>query len=196
MKSLLRNIIVLLTIAVLAQGCGSNGETSRTSESMKPEGFLAGSEKQDSAPAEDFAAGELESLTETGVNPLLEKEGTEEYRRTYGRSTAPLYPVFFDFDSSSIKDSQLGNLDENARYLMKNSDIIIVIEGNCDERGTTDYNLALGELRALNVKKYLANSGVGEARMSTISYGSQRPLFPGHDEESFAMNRRADLVVR
>ena len=194
---LLRYLTVFCMVVMFMLGCGTDdGDSTRTSRSMKPEGFLSGTARPDSVPTDDFSAGELESLTETGLNPFAEGAETEEYRRTYGRSTAPLLPIFFDFDSSSIKDNQLEKLNENSRYLLKNMDIVFVIEGNCDERGTTDYNLALGELRALNVKKYLANSGVTDARMSTISYGSQRPLFPGSDEESWAMNRRVDLVIR
>ena len=188
--------MVFCCLVMFLQGCGTgDNDSTRTSSSMKPEGFLTGTTRTEPGPADDFSAGELESLTETGLNPLAEGTETDEYRRTYGRSTAPLYPVFFDFDSSSIKDDQLGKLNDNANYLLKNMDIVFVIEGNCDERGTNDYNLALGELRALNVKKYLANSGVNDMRMSTISYGSQRPLFPGSDEESWEMNRRVDLVV-
>ena len=71
----------------------------------------------------------------------------------------------------------------------------IVIEGNCDERGTADYNLALGELRIINVKKYLVNLGISENRITTISFGSERPLYLGSDEVSWAMNRRADLII-
>lgn len=193
----LRYLTFFCIVVLFMGGCGTgDGDSTRTSSSMKPEGFLAGTSTPEPVSSDDFSAGDLESLTETGVNPFAEGTESEEYRRTYGRSTAPLYPIFFDFDSSSIKDDQLGKLDDNARYLLKNMDIVFVIEGNCDERGTTDYNLALGELRALNVKKYLANSGVSDTRMSTISYGSQRPLFPGSDEESWEMNRRVDLVVR
>lgn len=184
-------VVCFCCIASFICGCSGKGD-------VKPEGNLLGSSGK--APiekeADDFSAGELESLTQTGINPLAADSSSDAYRRTYGRSTAPLLPVFFDFDSSSINTDQLSNLNESGNHLIAHQDIDIIIEGNCDERGTNDYNLALGELRAINVKKYLANIGVEEYRITTISYGSQRPLYPGSDEESWAMNRRADLVIK
>ncbi|PID44420.1 MAG: peptidoglycan-associated lipoprotein [Proteobacteria bacterium] len=184
--------ILLCFVLVLTGGCGKKSE-------VKPEGNLIGSmhneavQKQDNG---DFSAGELESLTQTGVTPQMEDTESDAYKMTYGRSTAPLLPVFFEFDSSAITDDQLKNLNESGRYLITNSQHMVRIEGNCDERGTTDYNLALGELRAISVKKYLINIGVDEQRLSTISFGSQKPLYPGNDEHSWAMNRRADLVIQ
>ena len=124
-------------------------------------------------------------LNRTGVNPLAPDTTSLEYRRQYGRSTAPLLPVYFDFDSSAINVNQFDSLNESGAYLVENSSPNLVIEGNCDERGTVDYNLALGELRAISVKKYLINIGVDGSRIKTISYGSERPLFPGSDEESW-----------
>ncbi len=178
-------------ILLLTSGCGGKKE-------VKPEGKLLGSMGVESVQTKDdgdFAAGEFESLTQTGFNPLTENTQSDEYKMTYGRSTAPLYPVFFDFDSSSIKSNQLKNLNKSGNYLIANSQHIVRIEGNCDERGTMDYNLALGELRAISVKKYLINMGIDERRLSTVSFGSERPLYPGSDENSWAMNRRADLVI-
>ena len=185
------HIICFGLMALLISSCSGKNE-------VKPEGNMLGS--SENPPVEqtndDFSAGDLESLTQTGINPLAEDTTSDEYKRTYGRSTAPLYPVFFSFDSSAINDDQLVNLNSSGNHLIENTQHIVHIEGNCDERGTTDYNLALGELRAISVKKYLVNLGVAEQRLSTISYGSQRPLYPGSDEESWAMNRRADLVIK
>jgi peptidoglycan-associated lipoprotein len=179
-------------------GCGKKDiDSSQLSESMKPEGNLLGS--ADPGSVQDgtgsVTAGDLEPLAQTGVNPLLPDTTSDEYRAVYGRSTAPLYPVFFEFDSSAIGADQLDKLTSSGAHLLVNDQLRLVVEGNCDERGTTDYNLALGELRALSVKRYLVNLGVADGRISTISFGSQRPLFPGSDEQSWAMNRRADLVI-
>ena len=191
--------IVLCSICLLFvfSGCGKKEvDSSATSTSLKPEGrLLEGAKGDDQETDDSVTAGELESLEKTGANPLAEDTTSLEYRRQYGRSTAPLMPVYFDFDSSSINVDQLDSLNDSGTYLVENSSSQLVVEGNCDERGTVDYNLALGELRAINVKKYLVNIGVDSGRIKTVSYGSQRPLFHGSDEESWAANRRADLVI-
>lgn len=191
--ALLCSIVLLFIFA----GCSKKDvEPDATSSSLKPEGhMIAGAKGSAEATDDSLSAGDLEGLDRTGVNPLAEDTSSLEYRQQYGRSTAPLMPVYFDFDSSSINVDQLDSLNDSGAYLNENISYQLVIEGNCDARGTADYNLALGELRAINVKKYLVNIGVAGERIKTVSYGSQRPLFPGSDEESWAANRRADLVI-
>ena len=190
-------LLCLAAVLFLYTGCGKKEvEPGAVSTSLKPEGRLLEGAGDNTAQAGDsMTAGELEPLDKTGSNPLAADTTSLEYRRQYGRSTAPLLPVFFDFDSSAINADQLDHLNESGSYLVENNSGNLVIEGNCDERGTADYNLALGELRAINVKKYLVNIGVEGNRIKTVSYGSQRPLFSGSDEESWAANRRADLVL-
>jgi len=182
---------------LLVSGCGKKeADYENASSSMKPEGhLLGGGVGKTGNPNDDVTAGNIESLDQTGANLLALDPGSEEHQATYGRSTPPLYPVFFDFDSSSVNADYLENLNRSGEHLLEQKEISIVIEGNCDARGTADYNLALGELRAFNVKNYLINLGVAENRIKTTSYGSERPLYPGSDEESWAMNRRADLVI-
>lgn len=111
-----------------------------------------------------------------------------------GRTTGPMLPVYFDFDNSDIRVDQVPRIQINADYLNANN-VSIRIEGNCDPRGTNEYNMALGERRALSAKKYLMNLGVAEKRMTTVSYGEERILLHGHDEISWAQNRRDDFVV-
>lgn len=197
MKQTIHLMLALGLCLLFLGGCGKKGvDSGHLSQTMKPEGNLIGSAGLDAqGDPGAVSAGDLESLARTGVNPLALDTMSDEYRAVYGRSTAPLYPVFFAFDSSTIQVDQLDNLNSSGAHLLAHDDIAIVIEGNCDERGTSDYNLALGELRALSVKKYLSNIGVAESRIKTVSYGSQRPLFHGSDEDSWAMNRRADLVI-
>ena len=103
--------------------------------------------------------------------------------------------VFFDFDSSLIKDDGRRVLQDVADTVRKKN-ASLEIEGNCDELGTTEYNLALGEARARAAKEYLVHLGVPVRRIDTVSYGSQRPKYPGHDDEARARNRRDDLVIR
>jgi peptidoglycan-associated lipoprotein len=112
-----------------------------------------------------------------------------------GRTSAPLLPVYFDFDKSNIRQDQRARLGKNAEYLKQNKAAKVRIEGNCDERGTSEYNMALGERRAINAKKHLANLGIHSDRLHTISYGEEKPLLHGHDELSWAQNRRDDLVL-
>jgi peptidoglycan-associated lipoprotein len=112
-----------------------------------------------------------------------------------GRTSAPLLPIYFDFDKSNIKEDQRARIEKNAAFLKQNQAVKVRIEGNCDERGTNEYNMALGERRALSAKKYLVNLGIHRDRMHTISFGEEKPLLHGHDEYSWAQNRRDDLVV-
>ena len=103
--------------------------------------------------------------------------------------------IHFDFDKSSLRPEDRKILKGHAEWLMKNKDASIIVEGHCDERGTTEYNLALGERRATETKKYLVELGVPEGRIKTISYGEERPLDPGHTEAAWAKNRRAQFVL-
>lgn len=112
-----------------------------------------------------------------------------------GRTSGPMLPVYFDFDSQDVREDQVSRIQVNADFLNKNTDVNIRIEGNCDPRGTNEYNMALGERRALSAKKYLKNLGVPEARMTTVSYGEEKILLHGHDELSWAQNRRDDFVI-
>lgn len=106
-----------------------------------------------------------------------------------------LEPIYFDFDRYFIREDAKPSLNRNARTLKDNPQVKIRIEGNCDERGTAEYNLALGEKRARAAMDYLKNLGVDPNRISTISYGKERPLYPGHNEEAWSKNRRDDFVI-
>jgi peptidoglycan-associated lipoprotein len=106
-----------------------------------------------------------------------------------------LKDVSFDFDKYDIRPQDISILKENAALLMKYLNVKVQIEGHCDERGTSEYNLALGERRANSVKKYLVSLGVPANRLSTISYGKEMPVDPGHHEEAWAKNRRAHMVI-
>jgi peptidoglycan-associated lipoprotein len=101
----------------------------------------------------------------------------------------------FDFDKFDLKPEARETLKKAAAYMLAGKDVTVVIEGNCDERGTVEYNLALGEKRALSAMKFLVDLGVDKGRIKTISYGKERPLDPGHTEEAWAKNRRDHFVV-
>jgi peptidoglycan-associated lipoprotein len=107
-----------------------------------------------------------------------------------------LKPAFFDFDKHELTSQAREVLNANGRILKENTAMRVTIEGHCDERGTTQYNLALGEKRARAAMNYLASLGVESARMEIVSYGKERPFMMGHDEASWAQNRRAHFVPR
>jgi peptidoglycan-associated lipoprotein len=106
-----------------------------------------------------------------------------------------LKTVYFDFNSSSLSGSARDALSNNAEFLKSNGSVEVQIEGHADERGGVQYNLALGEKRAMTVKQYLVSMGVNSSRISTISFGKERPIAFGHDESSWSRNRRANFVV-
>jgi peptidoglycan-associated lipoprotein len=110
-------------------------------------------------------------------------------------SNSPLKPIFFTFDSDELDDAARQALNDNAQVLKKYSTWIIAIEGHCDERGTAEYNLALGDRRALAAKNFLLSLGVSAARIKTVSYGKEFPFDPGHTETSWSQNRRAQFMV-
>ena len=101
--------------------------------------------------------------------------------------------VYFDFDSNAVKDEYRGLIQAHARYMGDHRDTHIRIEGNCDERGSREYNLALGQRRAEAVKKIMTVLGVSDGRIETVSYGEEKPVAQGHDEAAWAQNRRADI---
>lgn len=102
--------------------------------------------------------------------------------------------VYFQFDSDRIPESERGKLEQAADYLQKNPTVGLIIEGNCDERGSAEYNRGLGERRAISVRQYLNSLGIQDNRFKTISYGEERPAVQGHDEAAWAKNRRAELL--
>ncbi len=109
---------------------------------------------------------------------------------------SPLKDIFFDFDKSLIRAEAKRSLGENVRWLKGNPKAAITIEGHCDERGTREYNLALGERRAKAARDYLVAAGIDAKRIKTISYGKERPFVPGHDESAWKWNRRAHFVLQ
>jgi peptidoglycan-associated lipoprotein len=102
--------------------------------------------------------------------------------------------VYYEFDKSDIKPEQLPTVEANARYLREQQALKVRVEGNADERGSREYNLALGQKRAESVAKTMRLLGVPESRMESVSYGAERPRASGHDEQSWSENRRADIV--
>jgi len=105
-----------------------------------------------------------------------------------------LQDAFFDFDKYNVRDDARAALNADGKLLADNKDVRVMVEGHCDERGTVEYNLALGQKRADAAKDYLVKYGVDAGRLSTISYGKERPFAQGHDETAWSQNRRAHML--
>jgi len=108
---------------------------------------------------------------------------------------SPLKPIYFELDSSDISSQGRAVLDANAAAMKQYATWTVTIEGHCDERGSAEYNLALGERRAVAARAYLVSLGVSADRLRTVSYGKEFPFDAGHDEASFSKNRRAHFVI-
>src|SRR5213593_3882231 len=108
---------------------------------------------------------------------------------------SPLKAVFYELDSSELSAEGQRTLDQNAALLKRYPTWTVTVEGHCDERGTAEYNLALGERRAITARAYLVSLGILADRLRTVSYGKEFPFDPGHDEKAFAKNRRAHFVI-
>ena len=136
------------------------------------------------------AQGEPPPLTGTGTElstrPIVSEDGL-----THGQFTA----VYFEYDSARVKPSEVSKLEVVANWMKSKSSAKLVVEGHCDERGTAEYNRALGERRAGAVREELARMGVEADRITTVSYGKDRPADPGHDEAARAKNRRCEFAV-
>ena len=108
---------------------------------------------------------------------------------------SPLKPIYFELDSSDLSAANQKTLDEDAALLKRYTSWTVTVEGHCDERGTAEYNLALGERRAIAARAYLISLGIAADRLRTVSYGKEFPFDPGHDESAFIKNRRAHFVI-
>lgn len=115
---------------------------------------------------------------------------------TVPSASLDLQPAFFDLDSDALREDARAALDKDARSLRENATVAVTIEGHCDERGTAEYNQALGERRAQAAKDYLVAAGIAESRLKIVSYGKERPFSEGHDEASWQQNRRAHLTTQ
>ncbi len=179
-------MIVCLTVIVALVGCGRKVVSTQDTLSKAPDdqptvagsGSDQGWREEDIAGPSDQAPGSADEFT-TADGVLMNRE------RFINAD------IFFEFDSSTISTEAEAILRAKAEWMQRNPSLAIVIEGHCDNRGTTEYNLALGERRAEGVKRFLIDLGVSETRIRTISYGEERPLDRGDGEAAWSKNRRA-----
>ncbi|HRA78719.1 MAG TPA: peptidoglycan-associated lipoprotein Pal [Burkholderiaceae bacterium] len=184
MKPTIRLALVATMVAFLA-ACGSSV---KLEDEASMRGTGAPIESRDGAggaTAGGAGARGVEQVTVGGTDPLNDPKSPLAKRS-----------IFFDFDSFVIKDEFRGTVDAHSRYLLSNKTRRVVIQGNTDERGSREYNLALGQKRAEAVRRAMSALGVPDTQMEAVSFGEERPRATGADEASYAENRRADLVYQ
>lgn len=182
-------IILLGALALLAAGCGG-GQAVHSDESVSSAPRSAAAGRGDAFPG-GGRAGSSSGLGQSGQSG----RGTLVESPSMSVSELENALIYFDFDKSDIRPDMRPILDRQGRFLLSYTDVRVRVEGHCDERGTVEYNIALGYRRAQKVKEYLVSMGVSGDRIETISYGEERPLDPGHNEAAWAKNRRAKLSV-
>lgn len=179
---------LLLTVALAATACGKKkAPIARPSAPPPP--------VAEAAPARPAAPEPVRDATIVPPEPVVRDESVSSASLDDLNRSSPLRPVFFDLDSSDLSAEGQHVLDANAAVLKQHATWTITIEGHCDERGSAEYNLALGERRALSARAYLISLGLPADRLRTVSYGKEFPFDPGHDESSYAKNRRAHFVI-
>lgn len=178
--------VALLCSALFVGGCAKKelvkgeGEVSTTSASEAP---VTGKQPVKEEAVQERTVKEAPSTVK------------EEATTAASQAIESLENIYFDFDSYVLTAKSREVLTRNAEAMKKNSSISVQIAGNCDERGSDEYNLALGEKRAKSAMNYMSTLGVPASRLSTISYGKEKPADPGHDEAAWAKNRRDEFVI-
>ncbi len=163
---------ILIAISLISLfSCGSKKEldTTATTDTMTEE----------QVPSETPGGDDTEGDTDSTMSSLDDMER-----------------VYFDFNDATLRSDARETLKKDAEILLKNVNTNVVIEGHCDERGSVEYNLALGERRAQSIQRYLAKLGVSTSRMSTISFGEEKPLVSGFGEEAWSKNRRGEIITK
>jgi peptidoglycan-associated lipoprotein len=181
--------VVLAVTMLFAMGCAKKQEVKSAETAgappaaqakAPPGGIVSESLKPEAPPA---PGGTQVAAAEAGAAVTQEKP-------------SPFQDIRFDFDKSFIRDDAKPILSGVADYMKKNKGARLLIEGHCDERGTSEYNMALGDRRAESARAYLVSLGVPASALSTVSFGKEKPLDPGHSEEAWAKNRRDHFVVK
>jgi peptidoglycan-associated lipoprotein len=189
-------VAILAIMMVFAFGCAKKQAVKSTDTAgteapatapggKAPEGVITETLKPETAAPSGGGSGMQMASAEAAAGVAA----TEE-------KTSPFRDIYFDFDKSFIRDDAKPALATVSDYMKKNRGARLLIEGHCDERGTSEYNMALGDRRAEAARKYLISLGVASGSLSTVSFGKEKPLDPGHNEEAWAKNRRDHFVVK
>jgi peptidoglycan-associated lipoprotein len=188
MKPVIKLVIAILPVLLLI-GCGSKEVKEEPSATEDSRVVVDGGASTAGASEGERLGDEL-----AGQGAAVEEAPAEEVPTEPARDLLSERKIYFDFDKSDIKDEFREVLQAHAEFLVSNPSASLVIEGHCDERGTREYNMALGERRAHSVFQYLTLQGVGKNQVRTVSFGEERPDVEGHDESAWKWNRRAVFV--
>jgi len=180
-NNIVKSLAIALPLTVLS-ACSSNSDTDEQSQ--------VDTNAEVTQKAEEARKAE-EAVKITAAKRAAE---IEEQKRQELEKLRSEHIVYFDFDVSNVSEQYSAILDAHAKFLNANSDIKVLVEGHADERGTPEYNIALGERRAKSVVTYLENMGVAADQISVVSYGEEKPMVKDRTEDAFAKNRRAVLV--
>ncbi len=189
-----------VALAVCASGCRYNkaGEDALAGDSNAASnlpGYGEGVSDVETQTGGEIASTDVADMNSgSNINDLM--AATAPFEELYARVTDVAFaPVYFPLDSTSITPAELGKIDAVAQHLNDMPNRVVVVEGHCDERGSNEYNMSLGESRAACVRDYLVRSGVGAERIQTRSYGEERPAVEGHEEGAWSRNRRGEFVL-
>jgi peptidoglycan-associated lipoprotein len=183
-------IVALLAITVLVSACGKKVQPVPIPQPPPP----ATTTQPASPPPVIQPPQRLADDLPVPAQPIAEDTISNRSLDDLNRDS-PLKPAFFELDSADLDDAARAIVNANADTLRRYPAWVVTIEGHCDERGTAEYNLALGERRAVSVKTYLVSLGISPDRLRTVSYGKEFPFDPGHTEEAWFKNRRAQFVI-
>jgi peptidoglycan-associated lipoprotein len=183
--------LALLTSVAALEGCRRKVETGPTPATTAAVDDAAARRRADSLAAAQRRADSLAAQRAADSRDASALQQSQAEMRD-----ALAQRVYFDFDRDQLRDDARATLDGKAAILLANPGISLVVTGHTDERGTSEYNLALGQRRAAQVKRYLVSKGIGEGRLTTQSLGDSRPAASGSDEAAYQQNRRAEFEVR
>ena len=172
----MKKIVLTIAMATLVAACGS--------QEVKKDVPVTDRTATTTQPTQPSTTTTTSPATQPAItaNPLTDPKNVLSKRS-----------VYFDFDSNAVKDEYRGLIQAHAKYMVDKRDAKVRVEGHCDERGSREYNLALGQRRAEAVKKVMTVLGVQDGRIETVSFGEEKPAAAGHDESSWAQNRRGDI---
>jgi len=174
-------VMTVLAVALCVAGCKYN------------KAGKGGDGTGDNASGQDISS---QSGIDSAMSGSIGDASEAKFEDLYQRCTDVNFePVYFGFDSTVVPQGELGKIDAVAQHLSSHGERVAVIEGNCDERGSNEYNMSLGDQRAIIVRNYLVQSGIAANRIQTRSYGEEKPAVEGHDEGAWARNRRGEFAI-
>jgi peptidoglycan-associated lipoprotein len=174
-------MMTVLAVALCVAGCKYNKAGKGT-----------GSGGDDASGSDISGASDISASQEGTIGDASENKFEDMYAKC---TDVDFEPVYFGFDSTVVPQGELGKIDAVAQHLNTRTERVVVVEGNCDERGSNEYNMSLGENRAIIIRNYLVQNGVAADRIQTRSYGEEKPAAEGHDEDAWARNRRGEFGI-